>query len=217
MQTLFFDFDGTLVDSERFHAANWSQYLAGHGVELSIDTFMSQYAGVTWPHIAEHFISHYNISTTVSAMINEMEALTEAMIIEKGIPAMPGVDDLLKTLSGKVPMAVVTGAPRDYVTGVLAHHGWLSLFDNVFSGYEVTNNKPAPDVYLQACKTMHVLPEKAVAVEDSRTGLMSALSANIHAVFVNSHSPKLPAHANHSFASMTEATPVLLSLFNVKH
>ncbi|MGF1831386.1 HAD family phosphatase [Photobacterium angustum] len=215
MQTIFFDFDGTLVDSERFHAVNWSQYLANHGVELSTDTFMSQYAGVTWPQIAEHFISQYNIPVTEMVMIEEMEALTETMIIEKGIPPMPGVDELLKTLSGKVPMAVVTGAPKDYVQGVLAQHGWLSLFEHVFSGYEVASNKPAPDVYLQACKTMNVLPENTVAVEDSRTGLMSALSANIHAVFVNSHNMKLPAHAQYSFTSMKEATPALLSLLKV--
>ena len=215
MQTIFFDFDGTLVDSERFHAVNWSQYLASHGVELSTDTFMSQFAGVTWPQIAEHFISQYNIPITETVMIEEVEALTEMMIIEKGIPPMPGVDELLKTLSGKVPMAVVTGAPKDYVKGVLAQHGWLSLFEHVFSGYEVAKNKPAPDVYLKACKTMDVLPEKAVAVEDSRTGLMSALSANIHVVFVNSHNMKLPAHAQYSFTSMNEATPALLSLLKV--
>ncbi|PSV40142.1 MULTISPECIES: HAD family phosphatase [unclassified Photobacterium] len=215
MQTIFFDFDGTLVDSERFHAVNWSQYLASYGVELNSETFMSQYAGVTWPQIAEHFIYQYNIPLTETVMIEEMEALTEKMIVEKGIPPMPGVDELLKTLSGKVPMAVVTGAPKDYVQGVLAQHGWLALFEHVFSGYEVANNKPAPDVYLQACKTMRVLPEKAVAVEDSRTGLMSALNANTYAVFVNSHNIELTAQAQHSFTSMKEATPALLSLLKV--
>lgn len=216
MQAIFFDFDGTLVDSERFHAANWQQYLAGKGIALSVDTFMAQYAGVTWPNIAKHFIEHYQLTISVDMMIQDMEALTDTMIAEKGIPAMPGVETVLRTLSGRIPMAVVTGAPREYVTDVLTHHGWLSLFDHVFSGYEVENNKPAPDVYLQACQTMSVVPEHAIAVEDSRTGLMSALSANIHAVFVNSHSDKLPAHADHAFTSMSDAAPVLISLLNLE-
>ncbi|WP_305845712.1 HAD family hydrolase [Photobacterium kishitanii] len=92
----FFDFDGTLVDSETFHADNWSAYLATYGVTLTAADFIEYYAGVTWPKIAKHFIDSYQLSVDVVTITTDMEALTEAKIRQYGIPALPGVDALLK-------------------------------------------------------------------------------------------------------------------------
>ena len=216
MQTLFFDFDGTLVDSETFHADNWSAYLATHGVSLTTADFIEYYAGVTWPQIAQHFIDTYQLSLDITTITTEMEALTEAKICQYGIPALPGVDTLLTAFAGKVPMAVVTGAPRDYVEGVLRQHGWLALFDQVFSGYEVINNKPSPDVYLHACQGMGVDPHHVVAIEDSRTGLQAAKSADICCLLISEHPSLAQTHADYTFASMVEAKPLLDTLFKDK-
>ncbi|SMY31511.1 Fructose-1-phosphate phosphatase YqaB [Photobacterium malacitanum] len=216
MQTLFFDFDGTLVDSETFHAENWSTYLATYGVTLTADDFIAYYAGVTWPKIAKYFIEHYQLNVDIETITSEMEALTEAKIREQGIPALPGVDAILKAFAGKVPMAVVTGAPRDYVEGVLKQHGWFDLFEHVFSGYEVANNKPSPDVYLHACQIMKVESHQTVAVEDSRTGLQAAKNANICCLLINPHSSLIEIEADHKFTSMVAATPLLDSLFKSK-
>lgn len=216
MQTLFFDFDGTLVDSETFHANNWSAYLATYGVTLTAEDFIEYYAGVTWPKIAKHFIDSYQLNVDVITITTEMEALTDTKIRQQGIPALPGVDAVLHAFSGKVPMAVVTGAPRDYVEGVLKLHGWLDLFDQVFSGYEVENNKPSPDVYLHACQAMKVRPYQVVAIEDSRTGLQSAKNAGICCLLINGHPSLTTTDADHLFVSMVEAKPLLDSLFRDK-
>ncbi|MCD9495427.1 HAD family hydrolase [Photobacterium carnosum] len=216
MQTLFFDFDGTLVDSETFHANNWSDYLATYGVTLTAEDFIEYYAGVTWPKIAKHFIDSYQLNVDIVTITTEMEALTDTKIRQQGIPALPGVDAVLHAFSGKVPMAVVTGAPRDYVEGVLKLHGWLDLFDQVFSGYEVANNKPSPDVYLHACQAMKVQPYQVVAIEDSRTGLQSAKNADICCLLINGHSSLTAINADHSFVSMVEAKPLLDALFKDK-
>ena len=216
MQTLFFDFDGTLVDSETFHADNWSAYLATYGVTLTAEDFIEYYAGVTWPKIAKHFIDSYQLNVDTVTITTELEALTEAKIRQQGIPALPGVDDVLNAFSGKVPMAVVTGAPRDYVEGVLKQHGWLDLFDQVFSGYEVINNKPSPDVYLQACQAMKVNSHQAVAIEDSRTGLQSAKNADIYCLLINAHPSLINTDADHTFNSMVAAKPLLDVLFKDK-
>ncbi|PSV23906.1 HAD family hydrolase [Photobacterium kishitanii] len=216
MQTLFFDFDGTLVDSETFHADNWSAYLATYGVTLTAADFIEYYAGVTWPKIAKHFIDSYQLSVDVVTITTDMEALTEAKIQQYGIPALPGVDALLKDFFGKVPMAVVTGAPRDYVEGVLKQHGWFDLFEQVFSGYEVVNNKPSPDVYLHACQAMKVQSHQVVAVEDSRTGLQSAKNAEICCLLINEHPSLKDTDADHTFASMVAAKPLLDLLFKDK-
>jgi beta-phosphoglucomutase-like phosphatase (HAD superfamily) len=44
--------------------------------------------------------------------------------------------------------------------------------------------KPAPDLYLDACRRLHVDPVRAIAVEDSANGLAAAHSAGLACVVV---------------------------------
>ncbi|MBV8274946.1 MAG: HAD-IA family hydrolase, partial [Verrucomicrobia bacterium] len=53
-------------------------------------------------------------------------------------------------------------------------------------GDVVTAKKPAPDIYLLAIQKMDLAPENCVAIEDSRNGLLSAISAGAHVVVTTS-------------------------------
>ncbi|PSW21265.1 HAD family phosphatase [Photobacterium sanctipauli] len=189
MQAVCFDFDGTLVDSEVFHAGNWSEYLGSLGVDFSAADFLREYAGVPWVKVATALVQQFSLSVEAAVIVTDMEQLTHKAILEKGIPAKEGAVDLLKHLHGELPLAVVTGAPRVYVEGILAHYGWLDYFDHVFCGEDVKQNKPAPDIYQLACHTLGLASSQVVAIEDSLTGAQSANSAGLRLVVVNDIHP----------------------------
>jgi beta-phosphoglucomutase-like phosphatase (HAD superfamily) len=52
----------------------------------------------------------------------------------------------------------------------------------VFSGYQVARGKPHPDLFLHAAAVMRIQPEGCVVVEDTRSGVMAAVSAGMRAV-----------------------------------
>jgi beta-phosphoglucomutase-like phosphatase (HAD superfamily) len=52
------------------------------------------------------------------------------------------------------------------------------------SSEEVGAGKPAPDVYLEAAKRLHVEPSACVAIEDSTNGIRSAHAAEMAVVAV---------------------------------
>ncbi|HIF9422467.1 TPA: HAD family hydrolase [Photobacterium damselae] len=215
MQAICFDFDGTLVDSEVFHAANWSLYMASHDVELSADVFMHKYAGVTWPNIAKILIEKFQLNVEPQQIVDDMEALTEEQIRVKGIPAKEGAETLLKQLTGKVPLAVVTGAPRIYVEGILAQKGWLEWFDVIFTGDDVEHNKPAPDIYQLACQHFELPTESVIAVEDSTTGATSALTAGLKTIFVNTINLPISGQAARHFSDLIEAQPTICAMLSL--
>ncbi|MGF1681233.1 HAD family hydrolase [Photobacterium minamisatsumaniensis] len=189
MQAVCFDFDGTLVDSEVFHAENWCDYLQSLGADFSATTFLRDYAGVPWVKVAKALYGHFSLSVNPDVMVTEMERLTHQAIIEKGIPPKLGAEEILKRLHGTLPLVIVTGAPRGYVEGILGLHGWLDYFDHIFCGEDVPANKPAPDIYQLACRTLGVQSHQAVAIEDSLTGAHSATSAGLRLVVVNDTHP----------------------------
>lgn len=205
MQAVCFDFDGTLVDSEIFHAENWSQYLAKWGVDISAADFLRDYAGVPWEKVASAFHQQYQLTHCPSTTVADMEHLTHIALIERGVPPKHGAEGLLRQLHGQLPLAVVTGAPREYVEGILAKLGWLEFFDHIFCGNEVASNKPAPDIYQLACQTLGYCTTQVVAVEDSMTGAMSATSAGLRLVVVNDSHPVGQEMTPYRYQTLVEA------------
>lgn len=68
--------------------------------------------------------------------------------------------------------------------------GLADRFAATVSSEEVARGKPAPDVYLEAARRLHIDPARAVAVEDSANGIRSAWAAGMTVVAVpNAMSP----------------------------
>ena len=60
------------------------------------------------------------------------------------------------------------------------------LFEVIAAGDEVTNKKPAPDIYELAIQRLDISPNQAVAFEDTRNGVLSAKAAGL--LVIASHS-----------------------------
>ena len=116
--------------------------------------------------------------------LDASRAMVERMV-ERGsagrVPVMPGARELLESLRGRVKLAVASNSVRRYVEGSIAS---LGEFDAVVAGDEVTNPKPAPDVYLRSAERLGLDPAECVAVEDSPVGIESARAAGMRIVAI---------------------------------
>jgi HAD superfamily hydrolase (TIGR01509 family) len=81
-------------------------------------------------------------------------------------------------------MAVASSSPRRLVDAALAAAGLE--FDHVIAGDQVAQPKPAPDLYLEACRLVGVAPADAVALEDSGTGVAAARAAGVYVIGIPS-------------------------------
>jgi putative hydrolase of the HAD superfamily len=98
---------------------------------------------------------------------------------------MPGVLDWLdEARDADVPVGVASSSSRSWVEGRLAQLGILDLFAVVACRDEHLRAKPAPDVYLAACRELRGDPTRSVAIEDSRNGVSSALAAGLTCIAV---------------------------------
>ena len=105
----------------------------------------------------------------------------------KGIAAMPGAVDLVRELrDARRPMAVASNSFHRLVDLALAGSELEGAFDIVVAADDVDQPKPAPDLFLEACRRLGVKPEEAVAIEDSPTGVESAKAAGMYVVGIPS-------------------------------
>jgi HAD superfamily hydrolase (TIGR01509 family) len=102
------------------------------------------------------------------------------------IALRPGVEEVLAKAreSGLALAVATTTSPGNVDALIQATLGRRAdeVFDIIAAGDDVAAKKPAPDVYLLALERLGVPADAALAIEDSRNGLMSAKSAGLRCV-----------------------------------
>jgi HAD superfamily hydrolase (TIGR01509 family) len=85
---------------------------------------------------------------------------------------------------GKIPMAVASGGSQKVICQVLEHMGIRHFFAAVVTNEMVRNQKPAPDIFLEAARQIGVEPRFCRAYEDTDLGLQAIRAAGMEAVDV---------------------------------
>lgn len=175
IQALLFDCDGTLVDTLALYKSCWTVVFGARGFELT-DEWFEIWRG----HTMEPFLlAALPDLTPDELLIVEREGLDMFFDRAHELEAFEHIVDIARQFHGRIPIAVVSGGPRDAVERTLEATGLEELFDLVVTNSEVENGKPAPDVYLLAMERLGVDPAHCIAYEDSGSGLASAKAAGI--------------------------------------
>lgn len=174
-----FDCDGVLLDTEaawtRAETKWFARYGRSYGLEdkrLLIGTSLEDAA-----RALEELIGQTGRTAELAAELVELAAEEFA----RGVEPMPGAVELVGELRGR-PIAVASNSLRRLVDLALGGSGLSEWFEVIVTGDEVARAKPAPDLYLEACRRLGIPPEQAVAVEDSPAGVSSARAAGLYVV-----------------------------------
>ena len=97
---------------------------------------------------------------------------------------MPEVLEHIEASHGKIPFAVVSGSTRESVTASLTALKLLDKFNTLVCAGDYQNNKPHPEPFLLAAKTLGIAPQDCLVFEDSDMGIQSATAAGMASVKV---------------------------------
>ncbi|MDO4929393.1 MAG: HAD family phosphatase [Corynebacterium sp.] len=181
LKAISWDMDGTLVNTEPQWTAAAVELSRDLGKELSVET-QEELLGAASPDIIAGIIR------TVGDENLNPEALEDELhrrVLDKvraDCPFMPGIQALLGHLVERgLPMALSTNTPREVTDPMLDIIG-RQYFRTSVCGDEVPQPKPAPDIYIEACRRLGALPSETIVFEDSLTGMRAATDAGCHVV-----------------------------------
>lgn len=178
---IIFDCDGTLADTMPLHWRAWQAIAARHHIHLPVDRFYSL-GGVPSRDILKLLSAEQGLSLDPLAVAREKEAEYLPLIAQvEPINAVVGV---ARENFGKIPLAVASGGTHQSIGQVLDHLGIRHLFQAIVTSEDVTRQKPAPDIFLEAARRIGVPPELCRAYEDTDLGLQAIRAAGMEAVDV---------------------------------
>lgn len=184
IRAVFFDLDGTLIDTEKYYNRVWPKAFAKFGYDLSAKECLDV-RSLGNPHILEWMQKRCGENVECEEIRMEARKLVNELIEAEGLHLKKGVVECLEFLKSKnVFVYIVTATAIDRTENCLAKVNIRKYFDEVISATMVDYGKPAPDVYLMAARIAKVKPEECIAVEDSPNGAMSAINAGMNVVMV---------------------------------
>jgi len=181
-RAVIFDMDGLLLETEVLWHRAEVRLFERHGAAFTFEDKLTV-MGTSAAFTGEFFARRLALPDQASALIREVTELMHEEL-QAQVDARPGAVDLVKRLRGKVRLGLASNSPRFLVDAALGSSGFTDIFDAVVSADDVTNHKPAPDLYLLACERLGVPPGEAVALEDTTSGIASAKAAGLTCIAV---------------------------------
>ena len=175
------DCDGTIADSMPLHYLAWRGALAEWRCTFTEERFYA-WGGMPPVVIVERLAAEQGLSIPADRV-----ALRKEELYLELLPRLRAVAEVLEHViaaRGRVPMAVVSGSPRDSVVATLGGLGLLDAFDTLVCAGDYAHGKPHPEPFLTAAARLGVDPRACLVFEDSDLGIEAAAAAGMAAVRV---------------------------------
>ncbi|WP_418264140.1 HAD family hydrolase [Flavobacterium faecale] len=180
IKAIIFDFDGTLVDTDKFHFNCWNKSLSTFNVKLEYDYYLNHLAGVPSILNAETIIEEYGLPISVKDLADLKDENTKNLLKTETINFMPNALEVLEYFRKEnMPMFLVTGSPRTEVDCILDRANIKGYFKFSITSSDVEKSKPDPEPYLTAIVNCGFSQENILVFEDTKNGILSAKSANL--------------------------------------
>jgi beta-phosphoglucomutase family hydrolase len=178
---LVFDCDGTLADTMPLHWRAWQVIAAKYKLHFPIDRFYSL-GGVPSRDILKMLAKEQGVTLDHIKAAHEKE--NEYLQFLPQVGPIQAVVEIARDNFGKIPLAVASGGTQKIIVQVLEHLKIRHLFNAVVTSEMVVNQKPAPDIFLEAARLIGVDPKFCRAYEDTDLGMQAIRSAGMDAVDV---------------------------------
>ncbi|KQB85758.1 HAD family hydrolase [Corynebacterium lowii] len=182
-RAIFWDMDGTLVDSEPLWGIATYELSEHLGRRLTPELRAATVGG-SFHHTLQVCADHAGVEVSPEQAKELHDAMFARVgrLFEQSLAPRPGVRPLLEGLRALgVPMMVTTNTERALADPSIKAVGEQFFCDSV-AGDEAGRFKPAPDMYVEAARRLGVAPQECLVFEDSQAGMTAAVAAGCQVI-----------------------------------
>jgi len=184
VDSIIFDMDGVIFDTERLMLKCWERACAEYDIN-DIDSIYSACIGTTSKATVKLFDDHYDHRYPFLDIQSRATEHMHEYIDRFGPPVMPFAPELLSSLNTQgFHIALASSTASDLIKKELSKSGLEQYFKVIIGGDMVEHGKPAPDIFLRACRELERNPSDVYVIEDSENGIRAAHAAGTMPIMV---------------------------------
>jgi len=210
-RAILFDMDGVLLFSGALHDEAYRTVLVGVGIS-SFD--YERFAGMRTREVFRRVLAENHLpgdDAQIERLSWEKSRLARALI-ERENPVPARLGEILAVLRTRYRLALASSASAETVSMFLRVNALQDMFGAVVNGEQVSQAKPAPDIFLRAAAELCTAPKDCLVVEDAVAGVTAAKAAGMTAWAVTttqSTESLLLAGADRTFADIDKLLELL--------
>lgn len=187
IQTVIFDMDGVIVDTELVHRYAYFKHFDELDIEVPEDMYTS-FTGLSTRNTFQIIKDYFNLEQEVEDLILRKRAIfNDAFDNKEDLTLLDGVENLIKDFhKNGMQLIVASSASNVTINRVFTRFGLHQYFTDIVSGEDFPKSKPDPAIFLHAASLSASPKENCIVIEDSTNGVRAAKAAHIFCVGYNS-------------------------------
>lgn len=184
LNTVIFDIDGLLIDSEPLWNEAAADVLRDYNVNLTQDQYRTT-TGLRTKEFVQWWFGKFNLPEEEFARAEKKIVYSVLDKIERRGKVMPGVPYILDFFAKKqFRIGLATSSPPALITLVKRLLNIEKYIQAATSAESLPYGKPHPQVYLDCAAALNSKPSECICFEDSFNGLIAAKAARMKCVVV---------------------------------
>ncbi len=198
--TVIFDMDGVIVDTEPLHKKAYYQHFGELGISVDAELF-SRFTGKSTRNVYQMIKEIFKIDTDVEALIQRKRTIFYGLFdSDPALQLLDGVEDLVKNLhSANFQLILASSAAKSTINRVFKRFDLFPYFSHLVSGEDFPESKPNPAIFIEAQRLSGNVKTSCIIIEDSTNGILAANRADIFCVGYKSANSK---NQNYELADM---------------